>query len=562
MRTPFVIAGLLWTSSLGAQVVRGHVTEAGTSTPVVGALVSLLGESSDTSLVSALSSPSGEYAIRAPGVGTYRLAVKRIGVQRFVSVPFALGSGETRSVDVPIAAVAMTLPEVSVSGLCVTQPRELRRVSSLWDEARTALEATEISLRDRLMEAEISRYVAEVEPGSLRVLFDWRSDAQVMTEQPFTSLSGDSLSAVGYWRPLPGDSIEYLAPDASALASNAFIRDHCFSMARAARRNRTDLVGLAFVPARDRTLPDIAGTVWLDARTFELRLIDFQYTRLPSMPNANQVGGEVHFTRLRSGAWIVNRWFIRMPQLVGMPDELFPRRRLYEEGGTVTTSGSGASGPLATVSGVIRDSAGRVIPGAVVRAIGTHRQVLSGADGAYRLDSLPPGGVSVVVHTSGYDSFALLAASRRVDLVPGRAQRLDLRTANSAILRGEACQNPEARYVQRIANVGTLRVLLVDSATSIPMPGVQFVVSWPPRSIDSAGATYPRGFRQAMTDARGAATFCGVPLGPIGSSRPGAYSGTVDVSIVGVGGSQTFVMEVTLNRSGLVGRVLTGRIKR
>ena len=45
--------------------------------------------------------------------------MKRIGVQRFVSVPFALGSGETRSIDVPIAALAMTLPEVSVSGLCV-----------------------------------------------------------------------------------------------------------------------------------------------------------------------------------------------------------------------------------------------------------------------------------------------------------------------------------------------------------------------------------------------------------------------------------------------------------
>ena len=236
---------------------------------MVGALVSLLGETGDSTLVSVLSARSGEYAIRAPGAGTYRLAVKRIGVQRFVSVPFALGSGETRSIDVPIAALAMALPEVSVSGLCVTRPRDLRRIASLWDEARTALEATEISLRDRLIEAQISRYAAEVELGSLRVLFDWRSDAQVMVRQPFTSLSGDSLSALGYWRQLEGDSVEYMAPDASALASNAFIRDHCFSLSRSPRRNRPDLVGLAFAPARDRTLPDIAGTA--SARRADVR---------------------------------------------------------------------------------------------------------------------------------------------------------------------------------------------------------------------------------------------------------------------------------------------------
>src|SRR4030095_16668473 len=243
-------------------------------------------------------------AARAPGARTDRLAVKRIGVQRFVSPAFVLGTGETRNLDVPIASVAMTLPVVSVSWLCVPRPTELRRIASLWDEARTALEATEISLRDKLMAASISRYAAELDPATLRVLFDWRSDAQVMTSQPFTSMSGDSLSAVGYWRRLEGDSVEYLAPDASALSSNAFIRDHCFTLA-GARRDRRGLVGLSFVPATERTLPDIAGTIWLDARSFELRLVEFRYTRLPAMAYAQRVGGEVHFARLASGAWIV-----------------------------------------------------------------------------------------------------------------------------------------------------------------------------------------------------------------------------------------------------------------
>ena len=293
-----------------AQVVRGVVTEAASGSPVAGALLSLLRDGSDSILASVLTTAAGEYAIRAPSPGRFRITAKRIGVRRFASAPFDLGDGETRPVNVPLDAIALALPEVTVSGLCVIRRAELRRVASLWDETRTALEATRISLRDRLIQANVSRYVSELDPASLRVLFDWRADAQLMVEQPFRSLDGDSLSRIGYWRNLSGDSAEFHGPDAVALASNAFIRDHCFSLA-ATPRNRAGLVGLAFQPARDRRLPDIAGTVWLDGRTFELRLVEFRYTRLPPMPNVERVGGEVHFARLANGAWIVHRWFIR-----------------------------------------------------------------------------------------------------------------------------------------------------------------------------------------------------------------------------------------------------------
>jgi hypothetical protein len=164
------------------------------------------------------------------------------------------------------------------------------------------------------MAASISRYAAELDPATCACCSTGARIAQVMTSQPFTSMTGDSLSAVGYWRRLPGDSVEYLAPDASALSSNAFIRDHCFTLA-GARRDRRGLVGLSFVPATERTLPDIAGTIWLDARSFELRLVEFRYTRLPAMAYAQRVGGEVHFARLASGA--VDRGSLVHPDAAG-----------------------------------------------------------------------------------------------------------------------------------------------------------------------------------------------------------------------------------------------------
>ena len=533
---------------LPAQVVRGRVTEMTSATPVAGALASLLGETTDSTIVSVLTTEAGDYAVRAPAPGRYRLTVKRIGVSRFVSATFELAEGETRALDVRLDAVAQTLPEVTVSGLCVTRPRELSRIASLWEEARTALEATEISLRDRLIEARIARYAGELDPPSLRVLFDWRSDAQVMVRQPFTSLSGDSLSAVGYWRELPGDSVEFLAPDASALASNAFLRDHCFALA-SAPRNRPDLVGLTFVPARDRRLADITGTIWLDARRFELRFIAFRYTRLPAMPNADRVGGEVHFSRLGSGAWIVDRWFIRMPHVIVVPDD-WPRRRLREEGGAVIADGVAPSTRLATLQGVYLDSAGRRAAGTVIRAIGMHRQVLTGADGSFRFDSMPPGGVSIVAHTDGYDAFAMLAASRRVDLQAGRVQRIELRAPNAAAMRREACPPASIGFAPRRAVRGVLRMLMVDSATAVPLPGVRFIAAWPATAEAADADTTQERYRLAVTDSRGAATFCDLPTGfPI------------EVSVLSAGG-RTHVMMAQVTRNGILGRVVSGRINR
>ena len=536
--------------SLGAQVVRGRVTEVNSTTPVAGAVVSLLGAGSDSALVSVLTLGSGEYAVRALQPGSYRLAVKRIGVKRYVSEAFDLASGETRVIDVPIDAVALALPQVTVSGLCVTRPRELARIASLWEETRTALEATQISMRDRMIQARISRYAGELQPGTLRVMFDWRSDAQVLTEQPFTSMSGDSLSAIGYWRQLPGDSVEYLAPDASALASNAFLRDHCFHLANPPA-SRRDLVGLAFMPARDRRLPDIAGIVWLDARQFELRYIEFQYTKLPILPNGDQVGGEVHFARLSSGAWIVDRWFIRMPQIV-VPADDWPRRQLREEGGAVTAEGMPPAARHGAIAGVFRDSSGRPEADVLIRAIGTHRQVVTGADGSYRLDSLPPGALSLVAHSLGYDALAVLAATRRLDVRPGRVERVDFRAPNAAAVRREVCPVIPRTFTSQGRSVrGVLRLLMVDSATAMPLPGVRFLVSWPAIMENPSADSTRELYRQAATDSRGAATFCDLPWGfPL------------EVSVLGPAGSRGHVMMTEVTRNGIVSRVVSGRINR
>jgi hypothetical protein len=156
--------------------------------------------------------------------------------------------------------------------------------------------------------------VRELDVRSLRVLSEARSETEGIMDRPFTDLSADSLAKVGYWHPASdGMTVRYHVPDAAVLVSAAFLRDHCFSLARA-RRERRGLIGLAFEPLATK-LSDVRGVLWLDSGTFELRLVEFRYTDLT--PPDERIGGELHFARLGNGAWIVRRWFVRMPQARG-----------------------------------------------------------------------------------------------------------------------------------------------------------------------------------------------------------------------------------------------------
>jgi hypothetical protein len=532
---------LAGTVPAGAQVVRGRITEQRSGAPVSGVLVSLLSDPSGETLASVLSSREGDYAVRAPAPGRYRLAAKRIGVRRFESAAFTLGEGETRRIDVTVDAIAMSLPEVTVSGLCVTNQRDVGRVASLWDEVRTALTATAVSQRDQLARAAIVRYAAELDPGSLRPLFEWRSNVELTTDSPFTSRSGDSLSLLGYWRVLHGDSVEFQAPDAAALASNAFVRDHCFALGRRSA-DRPGQVALEFVPARDRDLADIMGTIWISERTFELQVVEFRYTRLPRSSDAQHLGGEVHFQRLPGGAWIVDRWFIRMPQEVVRSDD-WPRRQLREEGGVVIAD----SQPVvatATVTGLVRDRNGTPFPGANVHALGTSRQAITAADGSYRLDGMPAGDVSLVVRWSEYDAMGVLAGSQRLRVRAGQSARVDFRAPDDGALIREFCADSRAARTR-----GVLRLLVTDSASARPVPGVTLHLTWQ-AAPGRRGVVVDRA-QTVSTDARGAASLCYLP----------AYV-PINVMLSTPAGSQVPVLTVSLEPNRVVARVVTVRMGR
>jgi hypothetical protein len=509
---------------LEAQVVRGKVTDRNSGSPIPGVLVSLIRDETGatTAATSVLSNAGGEYAIRAPAPGRYRLDAKRIGVQRYVSEVFELGTGESKAIDVTLDAV-QRLPEVRVvdSDLCVKNEANKSRVASLWDEARTVLTAAQISLRDRLFEGQLTRYSRGLHPRTLRVLEESWAERKGLMDRPFFSLGGDSLSRVGYRRTI-GEIEYYYAPDADVLVSRAFARDHCYDVVEGTRERR-GLIGISFEPTPRRVMPEVRGTLWLDARTFELRFVEFGYTNLPAFEGAERVGGEVHFGKLSNGAWVTSRWFLRIPQWARpiAPVENYSRlpsvvvrptlHRLVEEGGMVFTQGLKLFVRPASVAGTVTDSLGRPFAGVTVRLGGTPFSTQSGASGEFRLDSLPAGRFTIVAEHASYTQVASYVGEESVELREGDATPLAFRAANTKSLFERVC---EGRTPQD--DNGALRLFVVDSATQRPLPSLRVWLRWSGRFrgiMERPETLMPTtvGGTESLTDAAGAVTFCNLP---------------------------------------------------
>lgn len=296
---------------VGAQVVRGDVVEQVSGMAVAGVLVSL--ETADGStIMSSLTRSRGEFTMVAPAAGRYRLTAKRIGVKPYRTDWFEVQPGEAHIMHLVVEPLAYRLPDVVVldSRLCVKEESRRAEVIALWEEARTALEATRVSMRDRLVEGELQRYVRSLDARSRRVLDESWSDVRGILDRPLGVLEGDSLSIAGFWR-VVGEQAYYFAPDADVLLSPAFVRDHCFAPDRS--RTRHGEIGVSFEPVDGRAVPDVLGTVWMDRRSFELRRVEFQYTHVEPFRGSDQVGGELYFRRLEDGAWLMDRWSVRVP---------------------------------------------------------------------------------------------------------------------------------------------------------------------------------------------------------------------------------------------------------
>ena len=424
----------------GAEL-RGQALLPDSSTGVPGILVVAL-DGSGAIAARTLTSETGTFLLRFPRPARYVVRALRIGYAPSALPPMDIAAGETRHADIVLRGLVVSLAGITVTSdnACRSPNDSAQLVVRLWEQARTALTATALGGVLAPLTATVRVYDRTLDASGTSTGAERSSVRRGPTRHPFASLAPDSLARVGYVAE-EEDGVAYRAPDADVLISDSFAALHCLWV-QAAPPDHPDWIGIGVRPAHERRdINDIAGTLWLDRATSELRAFDYVYTGLLVELAAAKAGGHVEFVRLPTAQWIVSRWSIRMPQTairksvtgVGVNARVVERTvvqairitggetmdverdgvSLYHVTGTVAAAAPAASNtaPLPT-AGTSRGAvvSGRVtaehdtvgIPGVDVELVGSGMRRDADAKGQFRFVGVAEGSYDLRVRSVGY----------------------------------------------------------------------------------------------------------------------------------------------------------------
>ena len=498
--------GIAGTGPISAQIIRGQIVDGATQAPIPGAFIVLL-DSAGTQRGAVLSGEGGTFILHVPEAGRYRLRAERIGYADMLSGPLrvALGQTVTYRFGITVKAVDLEGLKVTGKGRCRMSRDVGAETSVLWDEVRKALSIAVWGDQERGVPYQTLLWSRMRDLGSLAVSADTVRLTSGYGRTPFVSESARSLGAKGFVRRLADGGFMFYGLDAKTLLSDDFLAGHCFRVEKAGR-DQKGLVGLGFEPIHRNGPPDIVGTLWVDQKTAELRYLEFNYDKIPmgGRPPTKPFGGRMGFRRLGNGDWVVQHWWLRMPQAVVVPDGPGERLEFHirEQGGEIRFIGaagtSGAEG-RSELTGIVYDST-RGIPLARANVFLTdiNRATATDLVGHFHFDDLPAGRHEIAFTHPRADSLGLAVSPQAVVVDPNRYTSVTL-----AVPRDAAC--PAS------ATTGGVVGFVDGLHSGEAVPDAEVRITWWSAG-EAVSSLTKRVAHTDTTDAQGRYLFCGVPL--------------------------------------------------
>lgn len=521
-----------------AQVVRGTVTSAIGAGRVPGAVVLLL-DSGLTTYARALTSDSGTFSMGVGASGRFHLKVMRIGFRPTETRVFALTRDTTLQLeltDIPVVLPRVTTRDRNDCRLHPDSTESAALTFALWDQARTALLATVITLEQHDYRFAKLQHLRLYDMRNRALRDITLREIESHGSAPWTSLPAEQLREKGY--AIEDDSgMTFFAPDLDVLLSPYFTEAHCFRLTHAdARTASPGAIGLDFEPAGRPRHVEIRGTLWLDTASKELQSVGFTFVNLPISAPDTLLGGHIDFTRLATGGWIIPSWSIRMPTPIrpavvrGVAPGFGPRTvaatrgrwRLTAElvrvaGGDLRAvrRGDAADSLLwqrhtggVLVQAVTRsDSGPAAAPGVMVRLSGSRYAGYSAIDGLVRFDQVLPG------------TYLFEATTPLHDVIEANAERTAVEVRADTVVKARVVLQPlgdAAADVCRDQHLGHRESVLAGHVTlgvnDSPMPRVRVTVEW------------PGGDAEVRSRDDGYYRICGMPRGQLVLVRASAES--------------------------------------
>ena len=517
-----------------AQTIAGRVLGKLDGAPVVGAIVTLLDSASRATAIK-LAEDSGAFDFAAPYAGSYTIRVERVGFRSTTTPPFLVRQGEKIDVPIVIASEGVSLRAVKVSAdrRCMVRPQEGLATAALWNEARKALSATQLTQmaqaaararRDpHRFAVRWRKFERDLEARSLAIQSEKQVEMEGETVTPFVSADPEILARSGY---VDGDLTSgstFFAPDAAILLSDRFLDSHCFRIQAPEKDRRDDLIGLAFEPLRltsdgARSRVDVRGVLWLDRTSAELRYLEYGYVNLPFDADANRAGGRLEFRPLPDGRWIVWRWYIRTPRLERrhVPSIMQPNEwqttmaRVREQGAELLEVMPAGTQRVtrAAITGTVFDSLrGAPLAGARVFLSGTSLAAVTSADGHYAIDSITPGRYLVSVLAPRLDSLLLEPPAREVLLSAPVTTQIELALPSVRTLSAQLCGEP-------MADTASIVQGFVRDTGETKAAGASVRAEWTTVTrLGTASLRMEPTVLETTVSSRGRYALCGIPAG-------------------------------------------------
>lgn len=481
-------------STADAQTLLVRALDGGTRAPVQGALAYLV-DGGGATVRNVLTDQIGRALFVNLPAGTYRVRVEMIGRATYESAPVEVAPGVARQVEASLESSAILLEgiEVRAEERCTVRPGEGMTLARVWEEARKALAAASFTERGDFYRYRTELYERDLDRDARVVLRVTASEREGSGAVPFRSLTADELLAEGFVRPGADGTNVYHAPDAEVLMSDAFLDAHCFRL-REGTREAEGLVGVAFEPVGDRSrrLPDIAGTLWMDPATTELRWLEYRYVNVLPGIATDLIGGRVEFQRLENGTWIIPEWWIRMPRLVQeMAADGRPRVRIdgYRQSGgrVLEVRNAGGAGFLRRESGILEgfvlDSLGVLpLPGVRVGVVGSAQMVFADEEGRFRITGLTDGTYRVRFVDPRLERYGLDPDPVEQDVRRGEVTSMFFRMPSLGDMLFAVCRDEAPSE-----GTGVLTGLVTDATSGDALAGVTVRVTWEDFRMTPAG---------------------------------------------------------------------------
>lgn len=522
-----LLAALVLPSAAAAQTVLVRVINSEGSQPLVGAIAYLVGADGST-VRNGLTDERGRALFVGLAAGDYRLRAEMIGMASAETALFSIAEGTTVTEELRLESSAIQLEGIEVemeAGRCSVRPGgEGLLVATVWDEARKALSAASLTDQRGSYRYETMLYDRQLDRSGV-ILDESQERREGYMETPFESRPADDLAMNGFVQ-REGRDYVYFAPDASVLLSDEFLDTHCFKMDRA-ERSPEGFIALGFEPTGEtKSVPDIAGTMWLDPESAELQWLDFDYRFLDPEMTSPEVGGRVSFERMPDGTWIVPEWWIRMPVMTTQTD-FEGRQRPYilqyhQTGGMVLDvreaggRSLGQRSDTGGIEGVVRDSLGVPLRGVRVGVVGSNQEVYSNAEGRFSITGLTPGRFQVRFVDLRLEQAGYIPEPIQRDVIRGEMTEMEYHMPSIGDVLFEACRG-QSREEGSVLLAGTV----VDSRGR-PAPQATVRVSWTgytvmgggginPTAGDISGLTEQTNGFETTASGTGFFRFCGVP---------------------------------------------------